>query len=195
MRMRIVLVPTWVEQALTAAKKPLPTLLDAVALSSTLSKEDVANYIDLNDRLLEKLLRPVWESFDVAMLYPYNPKTAPAPGSMLLSELQDYLSRKLSEIRMEYPNGQPVYRLFDQHPQFDSNDNTDALVKITFEAFHIDDDVIGIRPVMYKNDEPMIAEDIRAYDGLLKIMNIYTPLEELSLTPAFNQYTSLLAMH
>lgn len=193
MRMRIVLVPSWVEQALVAAKKPLPTLLDVMALSGTLSKEDVAIYMDLHERLLEKMFRPVWESFDTVTLYPYFQKDATYSQDNL-KLMQDYLSRKLSEIRMETPNGADPYKLLNQFPLFGADGQVEggSENRFIFEAFHLLDDVIGIRTLLKKDDEDLITQDVRAYDGLMKIANIYIPMEELARTPAFNQYIRLL---
>lgn len=188
MQMRVVLIPSWVEQALLAAKKPLATALDVVALSSTISKDDLAIYIDVNNRLLPKLFQPLYDTFANVTLYPYN-----AGESDEVKALRESLDIKLRNITIEKP--QPDFtQLVNQHIIFTDDDQPvgSFATHYTFEVFPLVDEVIGVRAVLRKPDESDVLEDIRAYDNLLKLMNTFMSMEEMAKTPIFNVYTYLL---
>lgn len=196
MQMQMVLIPTWVERAVTTAKKPLACVLDVAELTDTLSKEDIAFYIDVNERLSGKIFRAVSETFMPVMLYPFS--RGQLSGNMratdeALKGLQEYLTRKINDIRIESPEPS-ITKLLDHVPRFDGQETAEGQFEnqYTFEAFHLRDNVIGIRPVLLKDDEQPLPQHIRAYDNLMKLMTTFIPFPQVASTPAFRAYTALL---
>lgn len=63
--MKIIYVPDWMRAALAAANVPVKDLYDVDKLLGTLSPEDVANYIHLNEHLEAILPEEVVASFDL----------------------------------------------------------------------------------------------------------------------------------
>jgi hypothetical protein len=193
MRMRMVLIPTWVEEALKAANKPLVTCLDVCELSNTLSKEDVVFYMDLNERLRESLFKPLADTFREYSLYPFTPgqlggNGIPEPGPV--KDFQEYCSRKLIELRLANPKISP-YQLVS-NSGYEIPPDEQFSVRYTFDVVYLKDDVVGVRPMVRHSDEADINEDIRAYDELMKLLCTFIPFEKIAGLPAFNHYTRLL---
>ena len=193
MQMRLVLIPNWVEDALKAANKPLTVALDVCELTNTLSKEDVAIYIDLNDRVLNKLYTPVAET-----MLPYGPyptESQTTHRGERVDQLAMYVAQKLADLRIEFPAPTaPISKLVSNVPALDDGEQMVGAFanQYTFEIFPLKEDVLGLRPVLRKSDESDVEEDVRAYSELLKQLNAYVSFEELAATPAFAHYTRLL---
>jgi hypothetical protein len=66
--MKIIYVPDWMRAALAAADAPVQNLYSVDKLLGTLSPEDVANYIFLNENLPKFLPEPIVGSFELINL-------------------------------------------------------------------------------------------------------------------------------
>jgi hypothetical protein len=188
--MKVVLIPTWLEDALNAASKPLVTCLDAVALSSIVSNDDVAFYIDLNNRLLPELFPELAESLYGGTLYPFFKDGV---DQTVLRNLQDYLSKRMSDLHLEHPT-LPLYTAISFFaPQTSGNDAYHGSAKkdYTFEAFSLSSDVIAIRVRLKNPDESSQMQDLAAYDTFFTLLSTYVPMEQFAQTTVFRKYVEL----
>lgn len=186
--LRMVLIPAWLEEAIKAAKVPLNTVLDTVKLSSIVSKDDVAFYIDVNNRLYPKMFQPVSQTVPPKELYPFGNRD----GDQALRELQDYLTRRLENRQLEEPEIPPHAML--QHMPIhgvEGNGVGNNSQDYIFEVFQLDGDVLGMRVALKREDETSIGQDVRSYNAFIQQLSQYLEFETIATTPAFNEYVRL----
>ena len=175
LQMRMVVLPTCLEQALKAANQPLTVLLDLKKLSSILSKEDVAFYLYCQSTaaylLPKELVGTVWMSLKTNLW-----STSPDVPD------RDYLERRMEGFELQN-SAKSLRPLYDG--VFDGSDD------YTFKCEELNEDTLVVRLVPVNEDESFSTQLQHAYDELLSILKRYIELGELSLTPAFVRFVQL----
>lgn len=185
-RLKLVIIPGWIEAPLAHAKKPLSTLLHPTQLLSTISRDDVSFYLYCHDLFIENGFKGIVETMrqcDENVFLPYKKE-----GDAWYLTGSEGGAQKFS-----YMNTTKSLRpLVDGEFIFTEGGN--ELREYVFDCVDIDEGVIGIRLVGVLDGQSYMARLHASYEKLLGLMNKYLPFNELASTPAFSAYVAL-AVH
>lgn len=182
--LKIVFMPRWLENPLAAAGAKLDVLTDLKKLSSILSKEDVAFYLQTQDSLFRLLSAPVCET-----LQPYSFQDQFHNGALPEQDAKLILQLKhCSDVDTGTP--EEVVRAFmgDNYcPHIDSK-----WVNFMLTAEMLDHETIVVR--MVENAPTEKTEQLLGYfyEQLLKLTYMFHPFDRVANTPLFKAYLELM---
>lgn len=188
MHLKLVLVPGWVEKALSSVNEPLTSLLDLDRLSSILSKEDVTFYVYLNESLFKKIHPFVHETFP--LLYLTDKVMSGVTTNFTSDEFMNLYER------VEAENQDPELELLtDSLLTGETEDQNKEWEKYLYEIFPIQDNVMGYRlkeiPSLKEKEASQIEivqAHFRAIDETIKRMLTYLSFEDVARTKIFSQF-------
>lgn len=172
--MKVILVPQWLKRSLEYANLNLATCADLKTLSTILSTEDVAKYLQLNNRSDLYVSKGFAESFT---------------GLGLDLRFGDGASDKDAKI-----NNQLAYLMMREMPTLEQawigRDVAEAS-GYSLSAQLLDNDTLIITPILGQAAADAKGDAMRFMDQLIGLWVSVTSLEMVATTPIFKEYLSL----
>lgn len=201
-RMKILIVPYWLEQTLLANQLPMKAALDIMALSRILSFKDVCFYSAINMWLYEELPQAVIGTFDRVDLAADGPKYLMTDAGGLkpsIDKTAAFYQRVQNEYQYTYrlvmsDNDNSAKRLLLSLYPHDTTVIDQAAVakgEYLFEVFDIMDDVLGIRFAVADKHVPYGKQLKDCYDKLLKVLVYRLGFKNTAKLPVFNEFARL----
>lgn len=171
--MKIVLVPEWLEKAVESRGADKTDLLDIEKLSSIVSLDDVAFYLELNEQLSRWIPNAICQTFSTgrrAVNYEYFEGTD--------------MGGKVHDLRMGHA---VTFRSTTRHTQelFGQLSDQFSPVEVSFVPVSLTYDTIALRPIRVGQTEKPHAALV---DDLLYKLNDRLPFEALAQKPLFSHY-------
>lgn len=201
-QMKILIVPYWLEQALTANQLPMKAALDIMTLSRILSFKDVCFYSAINMWLYEELPQPIVGTFTRVDLVSDGHKylMSDAGGLKPSTDKTNALYQRVqNEGQYSYrlvmsDNDNSAKRLLLSLYPYDTTAIDQAEVakgEYLFEVFDITDDVLGIRFAVADKHVSYGKQVKDCYDKLLKVLVYRLGFRDTVKLPVFNEFTRL----
>lgn len=204
-KLRILIVPFWVEQALEAHRLPKTAALDIMTLSRILSFKDVCFYTAINMWLFESLPQPIKDTFESVYLVEDGNKYLMTNGSGLkpsvsetnafYQKVQNNQSYEWRRILNENGNSNKSLLLsLYAHDTVEAGGEDQSSVRsrdYLFEVFDITDDIFGIRFAVADTHVPIGKQIKDCYDKLLKVMVYRLGFSNTAKTGVFNEFARL----
>lgn len=171
--MNVILVPQWLKRSLEYAKVDLSTVKDLDALIAILSPEDVAKYLDLNQRR-SQIFTP---AFAQAFPCPYG--IGPCAGS---DNKQEKISYCLQYLSIKPPTVVEAW--------FGRDDGSD--VAYTLQSTMLGTDTLIITPILGQVGATALENGAALLDQIVGQWVIVEGLEKVACTSFFKEYLSSL---
>jgi hypothetical protein len=189
MNLQLVIVPTWLDEALKSVGASDKMLLDPLSLMNILSKADVAFYMLLNNELRDKVHPYLINSFEMYDLFNATMEESGPPDEFLRIYENSTLEHKNPTL-MDLYGPEALATEEQRHSIYERHTSH------SFEIKPIHDNVMGLYlkaiPGMSSgkiDSIDVVQTQLNAIDRAIKQMLTYISFERISRTPIFTQFT------
>lgn len=197
--LKLVLIPTWLTDVMSAKQKPLRYCLDIHALSRILSENDVAFYVAINTYLYEHLNQALRNTFQpVQLLSPFEYLLPDATGAYPNeSDVRDGLAKITGLINGQYaltenrPSGFNLLDILPHNEILELKNSPIEIASLNFEVQMLDIDVFGIT---FSRKLPTENLDKQTSACLYKTLGMLTglyPFPEVVQSGVFKAYANI----
>lgn len=172
--MKVILVPQWLKKALEYANLNLATCADLKTLSTILSTEDVAKYLQLNQRRDLYVSKGFAESFGTIGLYDLIDCVASDKQSKIDNQLRYLMMKEMPTLEQAWI-GRDVAEASGY----------------SLSAQLLGNDTLIITPILGQAAADARSDAMRFMDQLIGLWVSVTSLEHVSQAPIFKEYLSL----